>query len=161
MVIWNAAKKWRATKNKDLIDGDLIKLVEEEKIPLSAYPKLKLAKNMFLADRAVGRRAVGTEHRGCYWLVGKSGSGKSRYVHEKYPDYGFYKKMCNKWWDNYIGEDVLYIEDIDKEHAKWICYFLKIWSDRYRFKGEVKGGVIEIEPFREVYVSSNWSPERS
>lgn len=79
-----------------------------------------------------------------HWIHGLSGTGKSRMVWEKYPD--AYRKMANKWWDQYNGEDVVVLEDVDLEMAKWIGFYLKIWADHYPFRAEIKGGSIMIRP---------------
>lgn len=78
------------------------------------------------------------------WVYGMSGTGKSRMIWDKYPD--SYRKMMNKWWDNYNMEQVVVLEDVDKESAKWISFYLKIWGDHYPFRAEVKGGSIMIRP---------------
>lgn len=86
------------------------------------------------------------------WLVGPPGCGKDGNVIEKYKPF---VKPHNKWWDGYSGQEVVLISDVDKSDAKWIGNFLKIWTDRYPFRAEVKSGTIEIRP-KKIFVTSNY-----
>lgn len=85
------------------------------------------------------------------WLVGESGAGKSFTARKENP--GFYLKMMNKWWDNYKGEDVVILEDLDPSYEQSMQYFLKIWSDAYAFPVEIKNHCVNIRPKKFVVTS--------
>lgn len=76
------------------------------------------------------------------WITGPPGVGKShvaRFAWDTEP----FEKPQNKWWDGYIGQDIVLLEDMDT-HGNGLSHLLKIWADKYSFKGETKGGNIPL-----------------
>ncbi len=89
-----------------------------------------------------------------HWLWGPPGTGKSYTARNKWGN-DYYLKNSNKWWDGYMNEETIIIEEIEKDCGKFMGHFLKIWCDIYSFIGETKGGAIRIRPKR-IIVTTNY-----
>ena len=87
------------------------------------------------------------------WYWGETGTGKSRSARALYPL--AYVKNLNKWWDGYDGQDTVIIDEWSPDHGMLASY-LKIWSDHYPFRAEVKGSSMMIRPTR-IIITSNYS----
>nr|WAE42643.1 MAG: replication associated protein [Cressdnaviricota sp.] len=87
------------------------------------------------------------------WYWGIAGCGKSRRAHDENPD--AYIKNLTKWWDGYEHEPTVIIDDMDPYHKAFGLEF-KIWSDRYVFQAEFKGGMFRIRP-KKIVVTSQYS----
>ncbi|AJD07485.1 replication-associated protein [Odonata-associated circular virus-14] len=93
------------------------------------------------------------------WIYGPPGTGKSRLVREyaRSRGYRIYEKLSNKWWDNYDGEEVVLMEDLDPKVCEVLIHHIKLWADRYPFRAEVKGGSKRLLPKFQLIVTSHYS----
>lgn len=82
-----------------------------------------------------------TEKPEIHWRWGLAGTGKTRWVIQKHGENNVYIKDGTSWWDGYLQQDVILIDDFDNN----IPYrtLLRI-LDRYRYQGQVKGGYVNI-----------------
>lgn len=91
------------------------------------------------------------------WVVGKTGTGKSRYVRDTYGE-SIYEKSYDKWWTGYEGEDTVYLEDFDPKNRDMIGD-LKRWADHYPFPVVAHYRKMNIRPKR-IVVTSNYTPDQ-
>lgn len=88
------------------------------------------------------------------WIYGPHNSGKSRTARAENP--GFYTKMMNDLWEGYDGQEVVLLEDFDPFHKK-LGYDLKIWADRYAFRGRKLYGSLVLRPAK-IVITSQYHP---
>lgn len=74
---------------------------------------------------------------------GPPGTGKTRYVWDKYPLDEVFQPTSYKWWEGYDGHKVVLIDEF---RANW-CTFGQLLRllDRYPYTVEVKGGSRQIQ----------------
>lgn len=89
------------------------------------------------------------------WIHGETGVGKTVWARTRYPE--AYIKSGNKWWDGYMGQEVVVLDDMDRQHVV-LGSHLKQWTGGNPFPAEVKGGSMCIRP-RLFIVTSNYAPE--
>lgn len=90
-----------------------------------------------------------------HWRYGLAGTGKTRFVVDKYGTENIYIKDGTMWWDGYNSQQVILIDDFDNS----IPYrtLLRI-LDRYAYQGQVKGGYVHINS-PEIYITCEFPPE--
>lgn len=130
----------------------LTKIIDMYPEELYNYDKLRNNINLYQIDKKEVNKFI---IRKGFWIYGKSGIGKSYLVRIAFDD--LYEKQNNKWWDGYSNEKNVLIDDFDKS-CLHLSYYLKIWGDNYRFKAEIKGGVIQ-PTYTKIIITSNYSIE--
>lgn len=143
-----AKDRWREV-NRRAKEGDWDWLEENE-------PYLWLTMEARLRAKYRANATITQDELPHEWIYGKTGTGKSSSVWERYPNH--YQKEKNKWWDLYDGQDVVVIEEWDPSYDM-LADKLKIWADRYPFSPEVKGGKLPMIRPKKIIVTSNYSLE--
>jgi hypothetical protein len=92
--VWEAAKK-----------GDLESIPADIRVK-SIFHLEKVARmHMVIPPR--------TEAKKCYWYYGLTGTGKTLRANTENP--GAYKKLANKWWDGFTGQNAVILDDLGKD----------------------------------------------
>lgn len=77
-----------------------------------------------------------------FWFQGNVGTGKSHSARVLFP--GIFDKPCTKWWDGYVGERAVLMDDLNNLK---LGHYLKRWSDKYPCTGEWKTGTLVLRHF--------------
>lgn len=91
-----------------------------------------------------------------WWYFGASGTGKSRAAREENP--GYYIKNKNKWWDGYVDQPCVIIEEWFPDVVSGLQQMLKEWCDHHPFAAETKGSATSIRPPK-IIITSNYTLE--
>lgn len=142
---------------------DLKKLIDESGITDPALMWELDFKNMLKYKKSIeayilSKSKMRTEPIYVVALIGKSGSGKTKYVYDKHKYEDVYvKDTTNKWWDGYNGQPVVLLDDFK---GGMDVTTMKQLLDRYPMNIEIKGGNTKISnATRWVYITSNHNPE--
>jgi len=91
-----------------------------------------------------------------WWFYGASGTGKSRTAREENPVY--YVKNKNKWWDGYVDQPCVIIEEWNPDVVPALNQMLKEWCDHHPFAAETKGSTVCLRPTK-IIITSNYTME--
>lgn len=114
----------------------------------------KITKNLAVYKRLKMKKPERLKELNNFWYWGPTGSSKSKTVEEKYPN--AYTKTKDEWYNDYWGEEVMHIPDID---GTWFYMLgdLKNVADYYVIKGRCKlGEPIQLRP-KTIVCTSNYT----
>nr|WQA30175.1 MAG: rep protein [Cressdnaviricota sp.] len=140
----------RKYDNERILSTPMKQLVDEGIVNIKDVPSYQRG---IQAYKLLDKPGTKTKCRGI-WLTGPAGCGKSTWAHKLGEHLGgYYEKSQTKWWDGYDRERVVVLDDLDTEV---LLHYLKIWSDKFPCKGEVKGATVWLH-HEWFVVTSNFS----
>lgn len=137
---WDAAWSHAVTGNVEAICAD---------IRIRCYSTIQKIRTDYMPAVLPLERTCGI------WIFGLSGCGKTRAVLSAYP--ACFIKPRNQWWDGYLDEPVVLLDDVDK-FDRALGGRLKHWADFAPYIGEIKGGSRRIRP-EKLIVTSQYTIE--
>jgi len=155
-IEWGEPKKNEQGKRNDLINlCDDIKKGKKKKDIIEDYTTLYV-KNHNGIDKLLDFYTKDRNEAPTFiWIFGEAGVGKSRYVVDTHEAVNVYEKPAGKWWDGYNHQDVIVMNDFDKDTYDF-RELLKL-CDRYAYSGQIKGGFVKINsPY--IYITCEFSP---
>ena len=98
-----------------------------------------------------------TDYPEVIWLCGDSGVGKTLKVFQDNQGKEIHKQsQSNKWWNGYEGQEVVVLDDIRADFAKY--HELLTLLDKYPHRVEIKGGYMNFNSPR-IYITSPYTPQ--
>lgn len=90
------------------------------------------------------------------WYYGEAGSGKTREAIQEAADDYYITMKDLKWWDGYIGQKYIIIDDFRKD----FCTFHELLRilDRYPYRVNIKGSTMWLQPTTEVIIITSCYP---
>ena len=97
-----------------------------------------------------------SDHYRGIWIHGPPNTGKTSSILQAFPDQSIYYKGQDKWFCGYEGEKIIVLDEFvpDKD---LLSREIKIWTDKFPVRAEVKGGSTKLQHDWFI-ITSNWSP---
>jgi hypothetical protein len=86
-----------------------------------------------------------------YWLYGETGTGKSRWAAQNFPD-AYWKPSDTTWFDGYLGQETVIIDDYRPTKEMSFQFILRL-VDRYPLQVPVKGAYVQFAAKRIIFTS--------
>lgn len=132
---WEEIKQLAKTGRTEEIPGDIL---------LKHYANIKRYEKDHAQNYNRGVQEV-------YFIYGPTGTGKSHEAHQLLGEEYYDKQPSTKWWDGYIGQENVLVEEFRGEIG--ISHLLR-WLDKYSCSVEVKGGQAQLKTKKWVFTSN-------
>lgn len=154
-------EKYDAKKLQFYKDCRLYSMIELEQMYPTAVFEKRARIMEWRMNMPIKNDYSGLLKRKNFWIWGPTGVGKSRWVRQQ--GMTIYEKNLNKWWNGYDNQEIVVLEDFPiGEKARIMFDYIKIWSDRYTFVGELKNSHMRICPGQfKFIVTANHSIEET
>lgn len=124
---------------------------DEKEIAESHFKQWVRYRRSFSRYREIVRAKERNWKSQVWYIWGSTGSGKTRWVHEKEPSVWIWGG--DRWFDGYAGHDAVLFDDFRGGFR--YNYMLKL-LDRYPMRVPIKGGFVNWQPKR-IYITANIS----
>ena len=134
----------------------------ENKYPIQAFYQKQKLLDYKISHMPPLQIWDGELQRKNFWIWGEPGCGKSYWARTRADPSKIYPKNTNKWWNGYDEDNhkIVIIEDFPADGG-YFAQLMKVWSDRYTFIGETKGGQVQINPGKFfLIITSNYAMEQ-
>lgn len=161
---WELGRKPKPVKRGERTDltaiGERIKTGEDLTSIAKSHPGefIKFHRGLFALEQQLIAKRDPAEPCSISVYIGSSGSGKSRSVSERFPNGTVYSKDgSNKWWCQYRGEKIIWIDEWTGSNEIPPSQFLQI-CDRYPLRVETKGGSVQLSATKVVLTTTlHWT----
>lgn len=113
-----------------------------------------------LAQMELARVQPRTEKPHITWLWGESGTGKTKWVYDRWSYGDVYAKPSGLFWDRYHGQQCILFDDLSLDMDEGFYREFLRWTDRYPCQGGVKlttGGVEINSPY--IVITCEFHPQ--
>lgn len=91
----------------------------------------------------------------CIWLYGATGTGKSTFAHDLWPN-AYIKDPSTLWWDGYVQQPEVIVDDFGFSYPPVIN--LLNWFSPFKCRVQIKGGYTSLAASKFI-VTSNFHPD--
>lgn len=147
----------KRTDLKEFAEAIVVQKRKREEV-INEFPEmmLKFGRNAEILFEAVAEHRDREHPPKVYWFWGASGTGKTRTVHEMFPDVWVAPYDINGFWNGYEQQEAILFDDFRSNRCKF-SFLLQI-LDRYPMTVQIKGGYKKLNS-PNIFITCNVCPQ--